>query len=261
MKFSQTGCVEVCELTREEVDFQRLCPTEKFVAKIADNVVRQGDVRKPGFVVIPNTRDILQSQRSSFSTWERVRTFQKRLMGSLDRHLQNSNPEALCHQNYLDLPNEVAAKHYARAHRGLRPLIVFGLSSTKFFHMDLLQHIFICLCYGPTKNVSGGTPQFLDLFRMKEVLGYGSILDLVDVACFPGEHIYHPREQAGKLLPELRPASKEFIVRINGLDTRKMPMVIFTNRLEDGIMHGATRVRKKKQYAARPISYVAIGHA
>ena len=105
-----------------------------------------------------------------------------------------------------------------------------------------------------------GTPQFLDLLRMKEALGRNDMLDIVEATSSPSGYLYHPKEQHGILLPELKPASREFIVRVSGLDTCKMPMVVFTNRLEDGIMHGATRVRKKKQYAARPISYVAIGH-
>jgi len=55
-------------------------------------------------------------------------------------------------------------------------------------------------------------------------------------------------------------SSRSATDQIDWLDFSKLPIVVFTNRLEDGIMHGATiarRMHSAKRWS-RPIKNIAI---
>jgi len=249
----------VVELRRHDVS-ATLRPRQEFLTRLAAKVVREGALEKPGIAVLPNTREIL-------GTKMRVGIFQRNLIRALTSFAKRKSPRALSRQDYLRLPHDEAARLYQKARPRIRELEIDGITSTKEFHMDVLQHLYVSVCYGPNRNVEGGTPLFVDLLRLVDArrsLCLGDLIELEPVAeeNFV-EELFHPKAQVATLKPSVcsRLQAKD-IMRIDGLRYSQLPIIVFSNYLRDGIVHGATRVRRKNRNkpASRPLSYVAIGY-
>ncbi len=220
---------------------------------IAMLVPRMGDASKPGFVILPNVADLFVDTKSKSDRISKVENFQHVLMEKLLTYLKERQPGALAPQPYLDLPEREAQRHYRNAKPGIGMFVVPGTTSFKRPHMDSLQHVLISLCYYPRQNVRGGTPLLFDLHRAGTEAG-----EIADK--FPGIRLYHEKELVVFPRKGHYASVRRTQMKLDMLDYEKMPMLIASNRIEDGIMHGATPIRKldKEKRWSRPISYVAI---
>jgi hypothetical protein len=239
-------------LSKEDIDYNEL-PMPHVITMIAMLVPRLGDMSRPGFVVLPNVADLFANTRYKSGRVSKVENFQHVLMLELLSYLKERHPMSLAPQPYLDLPEKEAKRHYAKAEPGISMFVVPGTTSFKYPHMDSLQHVLISLCYYPRQNVSGGTPLLFDLH--KAGADAGEITDK-----FPGIRLYHEKELVVFPRKGHYASVRRTQMKLDTLDYSKMPIVIASNRIEDGIMHGATPVRKidaSKRWS-RPISYVAI---
>ena len=63
----------------------------------------------------------------------------------------------------------------------------------------------------------------------------------------PGNHIYHPKERVVLLSPSYAKRAQKHELVTEKLDYDKMPIIIASNRNEDGIMHGAMPIRQKNK--------------
>jgi hypothetical protein len=246
--------VPMLYLDSSDID-ERSNPKLHLVVLVAMLAVRMGDMSCPGFVVLPNVGDLFSCESNPREARIKAANFQYALMGRLLRYLRRNAPEVLHPQAYLELPEGDAQKIYRRAKSNTAKLSIDGRHSYKAFHMDSLQHLFISFLHHPRQNVAGGTPLFLDISKIFEGKNVANVTDLV-----PGKKLYHEKERAVLLQTQCARISPSDKMAIRGLDYAKLPILIASNRVEDGIMHGATPVRKidpTKRWS-RPISYVAI---
>ena len=255
-KLIQDGNPKIPMLYLDASDVDAHCnPKLHVIVLVAMFVVRMGDIKRIGFLVLPNVGDLFAGELGQREKSFKVQYFQYSLMDELLKYLRKNNPEVLRPQSYLELPEQKAQRIYRRAKPSTVTLFIDGRDSYKSFHMDSLQHLFISFFHHPRQNILGGTPLFLDISKTFSCEDVANVTHLV-----PGKKLYHEKERAVLLKPKFARVSPSDKVAIHGLDYSKMPIIIVSNRIEDGIMHGATPVRKKdpKKRWARPISYVAI---
>jgi len=253
------GMVPVVELTRKDVDFRGPAPRESFLKRISQKLVRDDDPNNPGFAVIPNTRDALLNQRQTGR-------FPYHFMRRLNDYWSANNSNLVDLQKCIDLPVSEEVEYYKRVRRSVMEIDIDGVASDKYFHMDVFHHIWVVLCYRPTKNVRGGTPQFLDTLRLRRETGL-SFDDVAEMTTSerwnPGSELYHPKERFSVIRPGMTQQLQQFVTKVSGLQHDKYPLIVFSNRLVDGLMHGATKVAKRDasvKKMLRPLSYFAIGY-
>lgn len=252
------GTASILLLGSDDVNYRTAEPSPAFVAAVASRVVRCGDVNKPGYVMIANPKHILRSRK-------KVLTFQKSLLRALDRHISTHFPEAVRLQDFLDISEAEAKRVYRKCRRrsGIE-IGINGMHSNRMFHMDFLSQLFVSLCYYRRSSIAGGNPQILDVLRMAKEVGASDVEQLQDTVRLSAEdQVYHKREFAVylKLKPEYRHLVTKFTTRfVNIPYGTAMPIVVFSNRREDGIMHGATPVRRMGRNPSRSLSYVSIGY-
>jgi hypothetical protein len=246
----------VVELHKDRVDRRSLTPREDFVAEVAERLtIRRRDEEALPIIKIPNTKDILGPRSRSIK-------FQFKLMEAVNEYLGETRPSALFRQKYGTLNMENPPGH--RATRRYIEQYSFSARVTRTdLHTDYLERIFISLCYSATRNIHGGTLLFVDLLKMGDELGckiYDIVkpfrMDLIDEESGPSDF-------SNSIHPLLHEKIKPYTHRIEDLDFAKHPIVMFSNRLEDGLAHGATKVTKHDisfGTHARNISYAAIAY-
>ena len=249
----------VVDLHRDYVDRRSLQPRQALVTRVADRVVRKQDVKKPGFVVIPDTRTLLRTK-------DKTEKFQYNLMCALEAYLKRHEPHLLRPQRFLALKGKEAEKEYRKSKRRVRDIYNIGGQNRGglYFHYDYLRQIYVSLAYGMNRNVRGGTLIFFDALRMCEEQN----CRLDEVMKFYRLALTGDFKKA--IQPEeVHPRIDEFIVRahpqykipLREIDQSRNPIIMFSNRVEDGLLHTATRTSRRSRklgVAVRPISVTSI---
>lgn len=246
---------EVIFLEKSDITKSMCLPRKPFMEEVVRRVVRARSVDAPVCAVIANPREILRTR-------VRVLSFQRHLMRRLEEHLLVSAPHVLKRQPFMAIPGPQAQEIYRNARRnsGLEATVP-GLDSYRFWHMDVWSILLVSICYYRYSGVRGGNPQFLDIRKMRRDMGLRRTTDLLDIKRVK-EGISFPNERWAWLRKEYKHLADDFATRFVGLRFgRDMPIIVFSNRVPDGIMHGASSVKKTGKYPARSLSYISIAYA
>lgn len=240
-----------------DVDDCTLEPSRRLVRSICERLVRSGNPSIPGFALIPDTRAFCKTRTRSTQ-------FQNTVTAAVMRHLNRLHPRLLRCPPFLSLPKSAAAEYYSRAILRIQDQVrMRGLNTFRPFHMDLRNHLYISFCYGPFRNVEGGIPRILDLLHAERKLGKSATASLRQTISKHNSnfwYIYHPRETFTILSSNARADLTPWIIELKGLEFHRYPLLIMSNRMEDGLMHGATevRIREAHKSSARSITYRAV---
>jgi len=242
----------IVEIEKKDVDFRSMRPTKRFARSIVEKVARQGDVSRPGYAVIPETRRL-------FGTKERAKRFQKHMMQEFWEYMKRNKPHLL-RRNTTSLLPKNKRRQFDR-----QTELVLGSSYIKgherggvYFHFDFPNKIYGSLLYGDERNVKGGQTMMFDALRLARERGY------------PMKQMIHFHPQAlrelgmsswrhdqtqGFIEQGITAVNSEYITYVD-VDNNQYPLLIFSNRYEDGILHTATDTKKinaEKGSAIRPI--------
>lgn len=233
-------------LSENSLDKITLRPSEKLLEKVVKRLVRKNNSNVPGYAVIENTKDMTKTVIGTHY-------FQNNLMKGLKKYLLKNDPKLLKPQ--------LKDKHSSRS----ESLHIFDLFFSGYdgsyleLHMDSLEFLYSSVCYGPYINVKGGNPKIFDGLKYKKEKG-----SLKEVMYKDGGTTFtRPiRNTYGYFLNKgIESKNSEYVARITNLDFRKLPILIFSNKLVDGIFHGATKPYKKNSNCrtiSRPLHYVGI---
>ena len=247
------------QLTAKDVDPETLQPANDFITEVAERVVRAGDVRKPGYVMITNPKEVLGRKPS-------IEQFQWKLMEGLERMLMRTRRDCLEFQPYLEEHYEKKDEIYAKARRALISMYANGVISDKYFHLDIQQFVYVSFCFGQRKNVEGGISRLLDALALTEHEGLPDLRSILEIYGYDESHsgtIFHDEEIAFRVRPAYLSSIEPFIIDFADIDLSQYPVLVFSNYLGDGILHGATPVRARdttKRLMARPVQLVTIAY-
>ena len=244
------------KLSARDVERRTLRPRADFIAEVVERVVRAGDIERPGYVVIVNPKAVLGTKPA-------VEQFQWQLMLGLHDHLRRYQPHAIRFQPYLDLPPAVAKSIYQRVSRQLIGWHVNGIISDKNFHIDIQQFVYVSFCPGQRRNIEGGYSRLLDGLALSRNLGLPDVRAFLEL--FPYDEafigaVFREEEICYRLRTQYQDMIAPCLIEFDDIDYTQYPILVFTNYLEDGILHGASPVRFKDatKPAVRPLQTVGL---
>lgn len=247
---------EVVFLTEQDLTPKRGLPTRSFVTKVAERVVRRGRLERPGFALIPNPGRILGSDRA-------VKEFQYQLNKRLVFYIAGRWPGQLKRPPFAGLPPSEAAEIYADC--GLRwdnTIWLAGLDSFRTFHMDVFSQLFVSVSYRRAEGINGGKPQLLDLLafkRSRRIKYWSRILGRFEYGRYG---VFNKFERAASLRTGVFAQARKHVIRMDDVNfTRDKPILIFSNQLRDGLMHGASPLTIVGENPRRTVTYRGIGYS
>ena len=247
-------------LNLEKKNLNRCCPSHSLIEDIVCRLFRNEDTSKPGFVLFPRMKE-------TFSTKERAGRFQHNVMRSLKDYLILNYPEFLT-PNFMDLHHPDTEAIHKQSTLFVEPLYVDGLdNNVKMLHMDSLKRVIVSIMYGPFANITGGNPRLFDTLKYVQESGK-SMCDIQryvherEYSCTSVSLGYHPDELFMLLQQQKDSDYRKFLTTFTDFDYSQYPLLIFSNRPEDGIMHGATVSRKidPDKRSCRSLNYVALSY-
>ena len=256
----------VVELSAQDVNKRTLRPRRGAVERLARAVVRKGNVDVPGYAVIPETRHLVGSA-------DDARTLQVNTMRALLSHLRETDEAAVRVQPYVDLRGRQAAAHYDTSELlvddtwGVFPGNKTAREGGSQFHFDDLRTLFTSLAYRGRYNVVGGTLQIIDLLRFSKELSLPieSLVSYHRLSIGIGggyKNEQCPLELCALVHPQVVGAASRYRISIQ-MKNERYPMLVFSNRVSDGLVHTATSVRRAKPNRphSRPFTFVNIMYA
>lgn len=255
------------EISFRDVNRRTLQPTRAAVERLARVVARKGSVDVPGWALIPETRHLV-------STATRARTLQVNIMRALLAYLRETDEETVRPQRYVDLSGRRAAAFYADAALLVddRWKVFPGNKTARQggsqFHFDDLRTIFSSLCYRGRNNAVGGTLQIIDLLRFAKDTGVPvqKLVSFQRLSLGIGggykndEHC--PLQLTALIHPQIVGAARAYLTPV-AMKNERFPLLVFSNRVSDGLIHTATSVRRARpgKPHSRPFTFVNILHA
>ncbi len=226
----------IIELEKQDVDLRSMRPTKRFTRRIVERVAREGDVARPGYAVIPETRWL-------FGTKARAKRFQVQMMQEVWDYLERNKPHLLRRNTSSILPRNERRRFYEKKELVIEaPIYIQGHErGDRFFHLDYPNQIYNSLLYGDSRNVRGGTTEMFDALRLARDNGYPLKLVLPFIPLKILDDPGFPRHEVqGVIEQNLVRSNEEYVTRIE-VDNNQYPLLIFSNRREDGIVHTARR--------------------
>lgn len=245
------------DLRISDVDLDKLSPQPELVEQIASLIDRKGKVEIPGYALIPNTISIFGSRENAVN-------FQINTMLALKDYLKTNRPDSVTQQTYSEHQSISLTGNFDTLGVEAFQFSAYDGRAVQTFHLDNLRQSYVSLIYGPNYNIHGGIPCLFDALSLKESLRIDFLQDIIKLDRLKASYteVHTPHDLEGALHDQYQFANFDYIIPLNFIDSLELPMLIFSNRFENGLLHGATppTTLHPEQSADRPISYVAIKH-
>lgn len=247
---------EVVLLTEDDLTPELVIPTWSFTERVAERVVRRGRLERPWFALIPNAGHVFEDS-------EAVCSFQQALMSRLTAYIKRRWPHLLRRPPFAGVSPAEAHEIYRTSRLRVNEYAFpGGLDTHRNFHMDVRSQLFVSLCCWRKEGVRGGYHRFFDALgyiRSRGIKHWDRVLTRDGVGRF---NVFNDAEFAARLETGMFPKCMSHVVQLEGLNHRRdMPILVFSNRYEDGILHGVSPLTETGSYPRRSVLYCGIGYS
>lgn len=223
-------------LTKEVFsDLERLALKPDFVARVAEMLVGESnDV--PRFFLVTGTKSLLRSV-------DRVYAFQDNLIEAVANYLRQYHPEL----KPFASEDHPSPNGFPGPRRGKQPYgyVTAGgqdhnwMDSKQVLHADAQVMLLQSLAYGPYQHIaSGGVPRVADARQYRRDLVGNKIQPVPapeKILKWDGNSLDVRARYASALM-------ERYAIELNPFDAQNdIPILVFNNHREDGVLHGATK--------------------